>query len=104
MHTGTNIHIRAAASLALLLLASSAFSKVYKCKDADGNVTFSDKWCAEVSMEATLVSDDPPAKVEAKPAPYKRASAYDLATEGKAQERKRACELDRSSNKCDGSP
>ncbi len=102
MHTGTNIHIRAAASLALLLLASSAFSKVYKCEDADGNVTFSDKWCAEVSTEVTV--DSPPAKVEAKGVPYKRASAYDLATEGKAQERKRACALDRSSKKCDGLP
>ena len=104
MHTGITIHIRAAACLALLLLASSAFSKVYKCEDADGNVTFSDKWCAEVSTEATLVSDDSPAKVEPKGVPYKRASAYDLATEGKAQERKRACKLDQSSNKCDGTP
>ena len=104
MHTGITIHIRAAASLVLLLMASSAVGKVFKCEDADGNVTFSDKWCAEVSTEATLVLDDAPAKVEAKGVPYKRASAYDLATEGKAQERKRACELDRSSNKCDGSP
>ncbi len=104
MDTGTNIHIRAAACLALLLFASSAVAKIYKCEDADGNVTFSDKWCAEVSTKATLVLDDSPAKVEAKGVPYKRASAYDLATEGKAQERKRACELDRSSKKCDGSP
>lgn len=102
MHT--TIHIRAAACVALLLLAGSAVAEVYKCEDADGNVTFSDKWCAEVSTEVTVVSDGPPARVEAKPAPYKTASAFDLATEAKVQERERACGLDRSSNKCDGSP
>ena len=109
MHTRTTIHVRAAASLALLLLAGSAIGRVYRCEDGAGNVTFSDKWCAEVSHEVALESDGRSAKasnesVEAKYAQRKRMNAVEVASEAKAQERKRACELDRSSNRCDGTP
>ena len=109
MHTGTTIHMRAAASLALLLLASSAVSKVYRCEDGAGNVTFSDKGCGAVTREYALESDGLSAKernvsVEAKGARTKRVSAVQLAADAKALERKHACEQSRTNKKCDGSP
>ncbi len=107
MHT--TIHLKAAACLALMLLASSATAQVFKCEDADGSVTFSDRPCAKVSTEVVIASDGLSDKarnvsVEARPARKKRMSAFEVASEAKAQERKRACGQDRSSKRCDGSP
>jgi len=35
----------------LLLLTSNAFGKTYKCKDAEGNIVFSDSACGTVERE-----------------------------------------------------
>ncbi len=101
----TNVDIRAVTTLTLMLLASSATAQVFKCEDADGNVAFSDRPCADVSTEVVIASDKARnVSVEARPVRKKRMSAFDLASEAKRQERERACKLDRSSNKCDGTP
>ncbi len=105
----TNVDIRAVTTLTLMLLASSATAQVFKCEDADGNVMFTDRPCAKVSTEVVIASDGLSDKarnvsVEARPVRKKRMSAFEVASEAKAQERKRACGQDRSSKRCDGSP